>query len=269
MKFLLLSALLVPLAFADPIPLATIDRFSQQLRKGDNGSRIIGGSPATDGQIPYICSLRYIGSSHFCGSTIISDRSLVTAAHCVEGDQANQLQVRCNTLTHGSGGVLVTLANMFIHEEYDSFDIDNDIALLNLATALDLSQPNTAIVALPDQGSDPADGLEVDVSGWGTTSEGAGSLPANLLTVKVPIVDRAKCNDQYQLFGGITQAMICAGVDAGGLDACQGDSGGPLVANGVLLGATSWGYGCARPNYAGVYTRVGLFVNWIRDRMIQ
>jgi len=270
MIIIAIVGLLLAAAIADPIPLAAIDRLDQQIRKGDNGTlgRIVGGENALSGEIPYIASFRYIGGSHWCGGSIITARTIVTAAHCVDGDTASQLQIRYNTLTHGSGGTLVLVSDLFIHENYDSYEIDNDVAVIITATPLDFSGPNAAVVQLPAQGQDPAEGSEVIVSGWGTLTEGSGSLPANLQKVLVPIVGRPKCNTQYASFGGITDAMICAGVDEGGKDACQGDSGGPLVSNNVLWGATSWGYGCARANYAGVYTRIGLFVNWIQARTI-
>ena len=55
--------------------------------------------------------------------------------------------------------------------------------------------------------------------------------------------------------------MMCAGYDEGVLDACQGDSGGPMIWRGdenspyTQIGIVSWGQGCARKGYPGVYTR--------------
>lgn len=51
-------------------------------------------------------------------------------------------------------------------------------------------------------------------------------------------------------------------------DTCQGDSGGPLLRfteNGIWeqVGIVSFGRGCARQNYAGIYTRVATYRNWI------
>ena len=72
----------------------------------------------------------------------------------------------------------------------------------------------------------------------------------------------------------ITSNMVCAGYPSGGSDTCQGDSGGPLVVqksptddSAIVYGVVSWGIGCARPGYPGVYTRVTKYVDWILNHM--
>jgi len=97
------------------------------------------------------------------------------------------------------------------------------------------------------------------IAGWGTTSSG-GSISNVLLKADVVVQNNTVCTSQYGT-AFIATDMICA--SAPGTDTCQGDSGGPLFVNGVQVGITSWGYGCADPNYAGIYTRVTTYLGWI------
>ena len=79
----------------------------------------------------------------------------------------------------------------------------------------------------------------------------------------VPLVSKQRCANAYP--GEIDDSMLCTGVDTGGVGPCHGDSGGPLVCefNGAwyLEGATSWGYGCARP------CSMGYLLNWLSLNM--
>ena len=93
-------------------------------------------------------------------------------------------------------------------------------------------------------------------TGWGTTSE-SGDVSTILQEVKLPMMSLANC-DKNHANVKVTQTMICAG-GVEGEDACQGDSGGPMIYKdesaesiATLLGATSWGVGCARAGLPGV-----------------
>lgn len=59
--------------------------------------------------------------------------------------------------------------------------------------------------------------------------------------------------------------MICAGVNGGGKDACQDDSGGPLQINGVLAGVVSFGNGCGKAGFPGVYASTAAFRTFIQN----
>lgn len=227
------------------------------------GKLIVGGEEAVAGDFPFIVSLQE-GGSHFCGGSLLNANTVVTAAHCSVGQDPSSTKVRAGTLTWSSGGVEVGVSKITVHPDYDSGATNNDVAIWKLSEEIPEGD-GISYVTLPAAGSDPAAGDEVEVAGWGTLEEGGSNLPEDLMKVTVPIVGREECAKQY---GGssITEAMICAGIEQGGKDACQGDSGGPLVdASQKLVGIVSWGQGCAQAGFAGVYTHVGQFVDFIKN----
>ena len=85
------------------------------------------------------------------------------------------------------------------------------------------------------------------------------AYPDKLHCVNVNIISNSNCNSYNSYGGDILPGMFCAGVSGGGKDACQGDSGGPVKYNNQVVGATSWGYGCAQANYPGVYADVAYY----------
>ena len=159
----------------------------------------------------------------------------------------------------------IAVAAVHLHENYDSWTIENDICILDLAEDADISSDCIGVVDLPNGGQEYPAGTMCTVAGWGTTSEG-GSLARSLMKVDVPIVSVEDCKDAYGQ-NDIGDGMICAGYDEGGKDSCQGDSGGPLMCGHGLDGIVSWGYGCAQPGFPGVYTKTASFLSWLQAHM--
>lgn len=220
--------------------------------------RIVGGKPTTIEENPWQVSMRNFGS-HRCGGSVVSERKVVTAAHCVDGTIALFVTVRAGSTFVRDGGVVAGVSRMIKHERYDSRNINNDIGLLFLEDALSFG-PTISPVGLPTQGERVPVGAVSMVSGWGALSQG-GSSPNQLQVVAAPIIDDDICD---RAVGIIRDTMVCAGnYEQGGIDSCQGDSGGPLTIDGVLQGIVSWGYGCAQPKLPGVYTRAANYRDWV------
>ncbi|KAJ8969561.1 hypothetical protein NQ317_004748, partial [Molorchus minor] len=224
--------------------------------------RIVGGQTANIANYPYQVSLQTNGN-HFCGGSIISSTWILTAAHCMESIQANRVTVRAGSSSVSSGGQVVAVSRAISHPQYSSRNIDYDISLLQLASAINTG--NARAISLPSAGNGPSAGSTCIITGWGATREGGGA-PSTLQVVQVPVVSQANCRSAYGN-SAITDRMFCAGVlGVGGKDACQGDSGGPAVVGGKLVGVVSWGNGCARPAYPGVYTNVANLRSWVKQQ---
>ncbi|XP_030638324.1 serine protease hepsin [Chanos chanos] len=245
--------------------------------------RIVGGLDARQGSWPWQVSLQYDGV-HQCGGSIISDRWIVSAAHCFPERYRNIGRWRVllgsiyNTPTH-KNVVTAEVKTVVYHSSYLPFvdpnidDNSRDIAVLALTSPLqfnDYIQP----VCLPTYGQRLIDGQMGTVTGWGNT-EYYGTLANVLQEASVPVISDAVCNAPDYYDNQITTSMFCAGYEKGGTDACQGDSGGPFVAADCLsktsryrlLGVVSWGTGCAMAKKPGVYTKVSRFLPWISTAM--
>jgi trypsin len=234
-------------------------------------SAIVGGKDAPAGAYPSVAEITF-GKSFLCTGTLISPNWVLSAGHCasattgVTGSLVNWpaplIDVRIGGVQSGRGE-LVPVERVVGQPDY-LLGSGYDISLLELSR--DASSAPTHVAnddALWTPGT-----LEAIV-GWGTTSEG-GDTPDRLQEAHVPITTDAYCGGAYDDFDAAT--MVCAGFPEGGVDTCQGDSGGPMfgrdAAGGLkVVGATSFGEGCARPGKPGVYARVAddVLREWIRS----
>lgn len=236
--------------------------------------RIINGENATQHEWPYMTALVSKGaaatSGQFCGASLIGEKYVLTAAHCVEGLSTDDFDVivGINNLNNSSEqGQRVAIERFYIHQDYQ--DLLNDIALLEIATPVHGVTPS--VLAGASTRTNTPDGTVLTVAGWGSTTPEYGNhtQSAQLLQVDAPLVNQTLCSN---VFSGVSvnedSPNFCAGIATEGYDSCRGDSGGPIVNKntGVQLGLVSFGSRqCGEENTYGVYTNLSYYAEWLEQ----
>lgn len=230
---------------------------------------IIGGSAVSQGRYPFMVAIldrSWEGTDYdrqFCGGSIITQRHVLTAAHCVE-DYLNYTGaisiVLGRVLLTSTIGETRNVVKISIHPGYAS-NTNKDVAVL------ELDRPVTTYTPIrlsgPSEDFLESDGRKAITAGWGVREKKSkknkknklGNTTNELRAVTVPIVGDKKCKKTYRNLD--VNSVVCAGRE--GKDACFSDSGGPLfVSNGsyVQIGIVQGGRSCGKKDYPGYYTEI-------------
>ncbi|CAA9998571.1 unnamed protein product [Nesidiocoris tenuis] len=240
--------------------------------------RIIGGSEAYFGELPWQAHLRIAG--YQCGGVLVSKHFVVTAAHCVHRASLKDIVVYLGEYDTQNTGYfhepfpeeIHKVTQKIVHPKFqfrmsqpDRFDV----ALIRLNRGVTFRE-NILPICLPKRGMTFSGRMGL-VAGWGKTDTSYGKTGTNVLRkAMVPILSDEECLDWHRhknIRVELHKEMFCAGHSDGHMDACLGDSGGPLIVlesgKWTLAGITSAGFGCAVDHQPGIYHKVQMTTDWI------
>ncbi|XP_077511356.1 chymotrypsinogen A-like isoform X2 [Amblyomma americanum] len=194
--------------------------------------RIIGGQPAVPGSWPWHAALHKHGTGHACGGALITDRHIITAAHCVWSDQPGQQYIKVHLGGHNrdfrQGSEIweeveeICAHSSFKYHRKSSFK--GDIAILKLKNKINFTNM-VHPVCLPVSYEELGDGSHLYVTGWGRTGREGKNEAVELKQTLTKAMSTEACRDHSGR--NLPATVLCGGHDYG--SSCDGDSGGPVV----------------------------------------
>jgi secreted trypsin-like serine protease len=281
------AALVVMLLAATLAPALAGNVAANGKRQGGVTPQIINGKEVPKGGDPFMAALLHKNrpgtpfDQQYCGGAVIAKRWVLTAAHCMKGQDVANLAVFVGSVDlndSDASGTTIDVDQYFVNPTYNPAHTTNDAALVHLKQDVPGNITPISLVDAGDRTFDAA-GTPVSVSGWGATKPTPNyDYPNKLMQADITIQADSVCGARKS-YGKSFKAtsMLCAGTTRKPMvDSCFGDSGGPLFVNGdtaqpLQLGIVSWGNGCAESGFPGVYTRLSDpdVATWIRDATTQ
>lgn len=276
-----------------------LDLIDSRICGTSNTDRISNGNNTSLFEFPWSALLGYedsLGEIYYrCGGTLITDRFVLTAAHCIQETRTMKLttvrlgeydtSTRVDCVAIGKESICaplvqeVAVETTIVHPDYDKNRYLNDIALIKLRNIVDTSDSSVKPICLPiTQQLLRNNPTKFVITGWGTTEDGMKS--EKLLKALVSVYPQDRCQEVMSRLSKrvqITEGHFCAGGEGNNVDTCSGDSGGPiqLVSNfngdtrTVQYGIISFGTNsCGNSGeYPGVYTNLKHFLKWVLDNL--
>ena len=236
-------------------------------------AKIVGGIPVTTSDSALYASFAIPKfDTLFCGSMLIWEDVLLSAAHCEGGyNFTAQRVVIGGTTLNGTNAVEtnIPVRKAIIHPDYKVASIDNQVE--NDIMLVFLQRTTNPIIPLAKFNTEPTlppDNANATVIGHGIDNRTTNELTYQLNALNMTIVNFFTCDNAYDVL--IEDLHLCATGTPTAIAPCEGDSGGPLLYydsvknETVIVGVVSFGVCVYRPNFPStVFTRLSSYTNWI------
>ncbi len=241
----------------------------------DNVLKIVGGTNVDIADYPWQIYLK--ADKYMCGGIIISNKWILTAAHCTLDENGNSIDASKMEVTAGATNPYSATSKHHFdvkryirHSDYNDVNYYNDVAVLELNENLNIANADAiSLLSVADeQNGDINPGVMAIVTGWGklrgVENPKDEDFPIDLQMVQLPIVSTQTAKTVWR---NASDRFIFAGYERDKEDSCGGDSGGPFVVdvNGEpkLAGVVSWGSeDCST---YGAYSRITYYLDWIEN----
>ncbi|XP_001358680.2 serine protease gd [Drosophila pseudoobscura] len=242
-----------------------------------------GGEVITRGRFPWLGALYEDNGptlKYSCVVSLVSKRTVITAAHCIHGKKALDLWVyvgRHDRNTHPeSGATLIRASSTRTPSQYDGNPVpDSDVGLVVLDTEVVYTNYVRPICLWTSRMGLPANEGDMGaVAGWGLDENAVETRYPKAVNVRV--VTREQClSDMKRAEDFITPNTLCAG-NSNAHGPCLGDSGGGLMImrNGrwtlraIVALAPRKGLICDLRKYV-IYCDVAKHLTWIESNIVQ
>ncbi|XP_008314450.1 complement factor D [Cynoglossus semilaevis] len=237
---------------------------------------IMGGGEAAPHSRPYMASIQKPEGEkmiHECGGFVVADQWVMSAAHCLsDGINGRKIVLGVHSLSQVEDTKQTfDILEVHNHPSFQSYNFDNDIALIKLDRTYNSTEAVQAVQFLRAGGSNPETDAEVETAGWGS-QDNLGTRPDKLQELTIDVFSSRRCKRSDYYGRKFTDNMMCAyrvcqdpcNKPHEKEDSCDGDSGGPLLYQGVVVGVTSnGGKKCGQLKKPGIYTIVSRYTEWI------
>lgn len=227
--------------------------------------------------IPYVVLLK--NENLFCSGALISDRHVLTAAHCVRGNQTVFIGTD-HFYQHGNTNQNVqvfTATKFWAHEKFSLPSAVYDVGVVELPTPITFSKDVQKItVSTKRNVENDAEDLEVVTAGFGYSENTIGATQY-LYYARMKMIPLAECkNHKPSYVEDLNENHICMTSIKG--QPCDGDSGAPVISTktrelvGIISyvkdaeGGESIDYNDCEASTPTVATRVSSYLDWINEK---